>query len=76
MATEMINETEFVCSLYKAKGIVRLIRNVTDELKVDQPMPESVQAAIWAVDDLISKVLHGLEYSSVAVVDIPAGQGK
>ena len=50
-------DSETAAILYKVSGIAVLIRNATGDLGVNEPMPDGVAEAFWAIEDMIAGAL-------------------
>lgn len=53
-----VADAETVTLLLKAQGVAQLVRDVTSQLAVDEPMPQRVQTSIWVIQDLIDEALR------------------
>jgi hypothetical protein len=52
----MDNETALF--LHKIAGIAALIRDATDAIGVNEPMPEGVMESVWVIQDLANAALR------------------
>ena len=43
--------------LFKLQGVLTLLRNATDQLRVDEPCPDGVDTGIWAAAHLVDEAL-------------------